>query len=372
MGLKLRDEPIYFWFGSGIHWALEDFHGYNRYGHAGKAFLAYVEATKACKALPDGWEEHVPLGLGMMSYYSDYWLRHRSPLETLWLDDVPQCEVNAQIDLGVTYKGHRVVYGITIDRMTVDAYGQLWIHEYKTAKAFNLYHFDLDEQITSYVWGATKVYGEKPAGVVYLQYRKHIPQMPRILSTGKISVDKKQPTTAPLFRQLLTDMFGSINSAPQEYIPFLNHLTAEEEAEADRFIRRDYIERNVHEIRSFEERIHMELEDMLNENLPLYPNRTRGCVWSCPLQHVCLAMEDGSDYQDTLRSYVGSSDGQYYFNEVLKWRQVLPPPEQVVLPEEAQMYAQLIQESQQLPREGQQALPEQTLLEELSHGQGRW
>jgi hypothetical protein len=368
LGLQLREEPIYFWFGTGFHWALEDFHGYNQYGHAGKAFLAYVEGCKQCGELPPGWEEHVPLGLGMLSYYSDYWLRNRSPLETLWLDGVPQVEVNCQIDLGVRYKGHRVVYGITLDRMTRDEHGGYWIHEYKTAKNFSLYHFELDEQITAYCWGAQKVYGELPQGVVYLQYRKTLPRYPKILAKGEISTDKRQPTTAPLFRQLLLDMFGSVDASPAKYIPYLNYLTNEEEEESDRFIRRDHVERNPSQLQAFEQLVKMELEDMLNEDLPLYPNKTRDCSWNCPLQIPCLAIDDGSDYQEALQAYLHKGDGQFYFNEELTWRKALPNPEEVELPPEAETFSQLLVESQDLPKDGLLPSPEQAFLEELYSG----
>jgi hypothetical protein len=375
LGLQLREEPVYFWFGSGFHWALEDFHGYNTYGHAGKAFLAYVEGCRQCGELPPGWEEHVPLGLGMLSYYSDYWLRNRSPLSTLWMPcedggpDVPQVEVNTQIDLGVRHKGRRVVYGCTLDRMSVDEYGRLWIHEYKTAKNFSLYHLDLDEQVTAYCWAAQYIYGELPAGCVYLQFRKHVPRLPRILATGELSIDKRQPTTAALFRASLLDMFGDMEQVPSKYMPFLNQLTVEEEEEADRFIRRDHVERNQHQVDAFEELVHMELEDMLREDLPLYPNKVRDCIWNCPLQVPCLAMDDGSDYEGALGAYLQRGSGQFYFNEELTWRKALPPPDQVELPPEAEVFSNLLQESQGISKEGSESVkPEQAFLEELYSG----
>jgi hypothetical protein len=365
MGLQVREQADYLWFGTGIHFALEDFHGYNVYGHAGRAFLAYVEASRRADNLPGTWQEHVVLGLGMMSYYSDYWLVHRDPLQTLWIDGVPQVEVNTQIDLGVRDKrGRRILYGLTMDRMLQDEHDQLWICEYKTAKQFREYHFDFDEQITSYAWGATKLYQQKIAGVVYMQFKKQVPQLPRVLSTGEISVDKRQPTTAALYTKMLMDMFGSLTNVPQKYVLFLNGLISEDTEDADRFINRTNVERNEYQIARFEERLHLELEDMLNEDLPLYPNFTNDCSWGCPLQHACLGMEDGSDYEQTLASYVRRSD-RYYFEpkEDTSWHKALPHPEDPVLqlPEEAQLYSQLLQEAQTHP---ERLSPEQAFLEE--------
>src|SRR5688572_12675352 len=36
----------YFWFGSGGHYALEDYHGYNYYKHPAEAFRAYILAQR--------------------------------------------------------------------------------------------------------------------------------------------------------------------------------------------------------------------------------------------------------------------------------------------------------------------------------------
>ena len=200
LGLQVREAPDYFWYGTGFHFAMEDFHGYNRYGHAGKAFLAYVEACKQSNQLPSTWRDFEPLGLGMLSYYSDHWLRNRDVKQTLYVDGKPQVEVNASIDLGLRdHKGRRVVYDFTIDRVVMDDEGLLWVVEYKTAKAFRLYHFDLDEQITSYSWCGQILYGRPIAGTIYMQFKKAVPVFPRILASGEISVDKSQHTTAALY-----------------------------------------------------------------------------------------------------------------------------------------------------------------------------
>src|SRR5690348_13460937 len=56
----------HFWFGSAMHWALEDFHGYNRYGSPVEAFRAYHDAwlrnAQLRKMLPDNHTELLELG----------------------------------------------------------------------------------------------------------------------------------------------------------------------------------------------------------------------------------------------------------------------------------------------------------------------
>lgn len=365
MALSLKEEADYFWFGSAMHYALEDYHGSNWYGHPGKAFLAFVEATRTINTAPPTASELVPIGLGMMCYYADYWLSTRQPLRTLYVKKVPQVEINALIDLGIKDGGKRVVYGLTIDRMVEDADGLLWVVEYKSAKAFRVYHYDTDEQVTAYCWGAQQMYGRPIAGTYYYQFKKDIPSFPRILSNGSISCDARQPTTAALYRKTLLDVFGKLERAPKMNVKFLNELIVEETEDQDRFIRREPVERNQHQIENFRQRVLLELEDILNPDLPLYPNQTKDCAWSCPLQHVCIAMEDGSDYEQTLSSYA-----KHPTEEDVTWRQHLPKPSLIHLPPEAERYQALMQELQanlhSSPWEPQES-PEELFLEELGH-----
>lgn len=363
MGLSIKEEADYFWFGSGMHYALEDYHGYNYYGHPGRAFLAYAEATRAIGKLPSTYSDLMPVGLGMMCYYADYWLGTREPLHTYFVKNVPQVEINALIDLGVKHHGCRVVYGLTIDRMVIDPEGQLWVAEYKSAKAFRVFHYDTDEQITAYCWGAHKIYNQPIAGIKYYQFKKDIPQFPRILSNGSISCDARQPTTAALYRKTLVDVFGSLDKAPRANLKMFNELVTEETEDQDRFIRREIVERNMQQLVSFEQRVQLELEDILNEDLPLYPNQTKDCSWSCPLQHACIAMEDGSDYEGTLSTY-----SKHPTEEDVSWRNHLPQPNLVLLPSEAERYQGLLQELQTSQKDSPwepQISPEQAFLEEL-------
>src|SRR4051812_13827852 len=63
------------WFGTAVHFSLEDYHGVNIYGHPTNAFKAYVEATSKVKEveLPPDFIDLLPLGEGMMNYYADHW-----------------------------------------------------------------------------------------------------------------------------------------------------------------------------------------------------------------------------------------------------------------------------------------------------------
>lgn len=323
--LTPADSPDYFWFGTGVHYALEDFHGYNRYGSPDRAFKAYVIATEAARKAPPTVRELEILGIGLMQYYSQYWLKNRHALQTYWHNGEPQCEVNFHIELPVkTHDGRAIYYRGTIDRVAIDEYDRLWVVEYKTAKAFRIHHFDTDNQITSYCWAASALYDLPVAGVVYMQFKKDLPEMPRILASGRVSTDKKQNTTAKQYRQALLDIYGDISRAPPDNVALLNSLVAEETEDADRYIRRDYLERSPAQIQSEGTKILLEVEDIFNPNIALYPNPTGDCGWQCALQSVCVAMDDGSDFENLLESLTVQRK-----EEDTSWRQLLPLANQV-------------------------------------------
>lgn len=368
-GRTITHSPDFFWFGTGIHFALEDYHGFNYYQHPATAYLAYVEASKRAGILPSTWQEHRLLGVRMMEYYADQWLRSRNPLATYVVDGVPQVEVNGAIDLGfTTASGRPVYYGFTIDRMHIDENGDLWVVEYKTAKRIMEYHLDVDDQVTAYAWAAWKLYKRKVAGIVYVQFRKVVPQLPKVLATGKVSTNMSQSTSAAMYGKLLQMMYGTIMDAPNPNKLCYNNMLAREDEDKDYFIARHRIERNEAQLLAFEKKVEMEVEDMANDNLPLYPNPTRECDW-CPLNAACIAMDDGSDWQYILDTY--SSRGQddsltHREKQQVLWREFLPDLNEVTpLSEADEGYGTLLGKLQEI-EESDNVTPESAFLEEIS------
>lgn len=327
MNLKLKESADYFWFGSGIHYALEDFHGHNVYGHPATAFLAYVEAGRQAGIEPSTWKEIEDLGTRMMYYYANYWLHNRHPLNTYIRDGEPQCEVRGYVPLDIfNPEGRQAVYQFTLDRVCEDDHGNLWVVEYKTAKQFRQHHLDVDDQVTSYMWGAQKIYPDKKVvGTIYIQFKKAIPTAPPILSTGRVSTSKTLSTTSALYRQRLIELYGDVMKAPTPNIAYLNDLTQDEDFERDKYVCRDYVERNERQLDAQEQKILMEIEEMFNPNLGRYPNPTSDCGWQCPLQAACIALDDGSDYESIIELYTQERNRE----DEEKWRKHLPTLEQV-------------------------------------------
>jgi hypothetical protein len=307
-----RSNPL--WLGTGFHFAMEDRHGKRLWPTAADAWQAYHDAwLKSTRAggspLPDDHEELSDLTLRMLEYYEE-WLTFRVPLNTFVYQGKPQVERRFEIQLPVppevlAHYGYDACYYVgTIDRVIVDEHGRLWLVDYKTAKRFETGHFDTDPQISAYCWAAQKIYPDREiAGFIYQQHKKQVPGEPKFLtSSGMFSVSKTQATTYPLYYKALKNLYGDVNKAPAANIEYLNNLAAAEQGDMDAFIRRDYVQRNEAQIASVEEHMVLEAMDMMNPNLPLYPNHTRDCSWDCPFNIACINQDDGGDAQYELES----------------------------------------------------------------------
>ncbi len=325
LGPKSNPSPL--WFGSGFHFALEDLHSVRRFKSASDAFIAYVQATYAMGVtkLPGDWNELRALGINMLNYYEHVWLPSRQQYPTYYHNGEPQVEVNFRIEVpfdGRAYGYDHVIYSGTIDRVAIDEFGNLWIIEYKTAKAIMTLHLSNDPQVSTYCWAGNLLYGRPIMGVIYQQHRKDVPDEPKVLANGTLSVNKQQLTTRTMFKQALLKQYGSVKRAPQAQVDYLNFLATQEDDQGDKFIRRDQIYRNDHQTQAEAIKIMLELEDMLNPNLPLYPNPTRDCAFMCPFLGACVSLDDGSDWESELEALMAPRDATYD-----RWRDKLVFPD---------------------------------------------
>lgn len=303
--LMINESIPALWVGSGVHWALEDFHGYNIYKHPATAFKAYVKATINNKhtEVPPDWREWARLSIGMMHYYM-LWLKTRNPIQTYIRNGVPQVEVVSRVQLPLKGpNGEDVFYQVIFDRVGIDEQGRLWILEYKTAKRIVSGHFLTDPQVNSYCYMARHEYPDMPIeGVMYQQHRKDLPDVPRLLTTGKISTNKTMATTRALYRVALQKMYGDVGLAPKANIDFLNHLADAEDVDRDNFIQRDRIYKNEYTVEAERQKIMMEVPEMLDPNLPLYPNPTRACSSECDFYSPCISLDDGGDWEHEIQT----------------------------------------------------------------------
>lgn len=313
------------WFGSGIHFAMEDFHGWGKFkDEEGKpdprfAFAAYYDAFRESE-LPLDHEALLDLGFGMLDYYNRHWLPlHQEEYKTLWVNGLPQVEVDVHIPLnellwnyatanldsvhvgwlGRLLSQKEIVFALTFDRVVIDAHDRIFGVDYKTARQIDTAKLANDTQISNYHWALAKFYEDQAEGMVWQQHLKDVPHPPQKLVNGGYSQNKSQHTTHGIYRETLIKRFGKV---PAQYFEFLEFLAQQQSVEGDRFIRRDIVRRNRAQWESTEKQILAVVLDMLDPTLPLYPSPTRDCSWDCPFKEACLSLDDGSDAEYLLRT----------------------------------------------------------------------
>lgn len=302
------NKSIHLWLGSGFHFALEDHHGHNKFGHPATALEAYYEAFDEISR-PTGADEMIAMGMGMLDYYLE-WSKApgRLKFQTLWLNGEPMVEKSFELEIAelTAYAkelgiAEQVTYHGTIDRIVVDTEGRWWLEDYKTAATIDTKKLLTDSQISTYLWAAEQYLDHEIAGMIFTQFLKDVPKGPKEI-TGGFSKDKRQKTPHLYYREALMNRFGSI---PPEYLDILDELASRECAEGNKFIRRDRVERNNEAKESTYDHIiqeGMDMLDQLRKDRParLYPNFTRDCAWDCSFRQYCIAMDEGHDFEDML------------------------------------------------------------------------
>ncbi len=331
-----REQKAALWFGSGFHFALEDYHGYHRYDEPADAFEAYVEAHTD-EELPENPDDFINLAVGMLNHYTRYWLPKRNEFKTLWVDGVPQVEVEFRLpvlkqdyigrDVPVTCRCHPddgwPIYLVgTLDRVVVDTWGRIWIQDYKTAAQIRTAKLATDPQISTYSAAGRSLYGPDLEGVLLTQFRKAVPDWPERLKNGGFSQNKSQKTTAAMYVEALNKTFGGV---PENYKAFVDYLDGQETEDGDMFIRQSTVRRNENQVAAEWDKIVDECSEMFDPYLRIYPNPTDRCDQDCAFREPCIALDDGSDWQ-------GMLDSDFITRERVresKWRQrlILPEPQ---------------------------------------------
>lgn len=337
-----------FFIGTGFHFALEDYWGYRRFAHPAMAFAAYYDAQKPID-LPDDADEALELATGMLMYYVDHWLEdHPEPFETLMVNGVPQVEVEVAVDitdllfegsypdndwLNEALKWHgaeKVHYVTTYDRVVQDRHERIFGFDYKTAAAFDELNLQTNPQAGAYDWSLNLFYvplGYTLGGIVWQQHKKAVPVAPKRVYVGTkkeaFSLAADQTTTYRVYKKTVIDHYGTI---PEKYNNMLAMLGDMQDEDGDNFVRRDILRRNDKQREVEQGKIVAEVLEMLDPDLPLYPNPTTECKWDCAFKEPCLAMDDGSDFQHMLdtsyKQYAGYKDD---WRGRIKWPEATTP-----------------------------------------------
>jgi hypothetical protein len=194
--------------------------------------------------------------------------------------------------------------------LIVERRGKLWVVDHKTtATSPSDRGIDFEDQITGYSYIVWRLTGALVRGTIFNYLVKQVPKEPRRVQPSKnnpmgLSTAIDQLCLARDYRQALID----------DGLMVKGHIASEKHAACyaallatgwDPYFKRFEVQRNMHEIQSFERRLYQEYEDMrevYGDEDRAYPNPS---VWhcpSCPVAPICQAMEDGSDVEGIIES----------------------------------------------------------------------
>jgi hypothetical protein len=178
----------------------------------------------------------------------------------------------------------------------------LWVDDHKAlTRAPSDKGLEFDDQVTGYCYVVWRWLARAPRGVVYNALIKNEVLPPRVGKSGKLSTAKDQRTTPDLYREALKehelmDRRGEVES--EEHAACLAGLLARG---WDPFFKRLETTRNFEQLMRFEERLYeefFEMEKARNDSKLQYPNPHTMLCPNCSVAPICLAMEDGSDFED--------------------------------------------------------------------------
>lgn len=157
--------------------------------------------------------------------------------------------------------------------------------DHKTTSSFrdagSLY---LDAQMTAYAFIMVRHTSRIP-NILYSQIRKKIPSVPEVLKDGTRLSRKACDTNY----DVLLSTIRAHGFDPTDY-------TAElAKAQANQFVRFDYVQRTKAALRHYEQSLVAQLRDLL-ECRCFYPSPSRLCIGHCPYTGACATyLESGSD-----------------------------------------------------------------------------
>jgi hypothetical protein len=268
------------------------------------------------EVVQEDFELHKELGIGMLTFYKEYAERNDNFV-------VVAAESTYSIPLGfeaVDIREESPNFGSSLEvhaRGKRDAIvyfpeqSKYGIIDHKTAARVDEAYFkklEKDEQCSNYLWATimeSKMHNYPWSDslvdrVVYNVLRKNYPKPPTVLKSGLLSLDRqKEGTTPELFKEAV---LGN---------PDLEHWFRENdkaqayysylcEAGDSMFIQRDLVTRNHHEVFATGEHLKMIAKEMVNSPA-IYPNPTGEfrCI-ECAFRNPCIAADDGSDWQGML------------------------------------------------------------------------
>jgi len=256
------------------------------------------------------WNEHLEIGESILVHYSE-WAPATDRFEPIRV--APDFEVNIP---DPTLPGQDLVapgstpvvpirYRGRFDALAMDGHDAYWIIEHRIGEAFaDLDLLLLDEQSVAACW-AWQIFcpGMRIAGVIYNELRKAIPV--------------RLGATALPARSVLTQQGALKRRTPPAQLRGLYRKAVQEpekriEQQGNEFFRRTQIARSQNELESAGRQIALEVFEIADPQLRLYPNPVWENCSRCDYRQPCKAMYEGTDAAAILAtSYRKRSDDEF-------------------------------------------------------------
>lgn len=221
------------------------------------------------------------------------------------LDDQGLTYISTEVPFKIDITDHldnpqrQVFFVGTIDGVAVDNEDRLFIVENKsyTAKpdvADLMFHF----QTTGYAVAIELLTGQPITGCLYNGVSKKLIKPPKVLKSGKISVDKRQSTTTQEFLRTCRSLGHNPNHP--DYAEFLQFLQAREDAGDTRFFYREKFFPNQDQKRTWLEDFYKVANEMVDSPRIYRTIPYNGCGRSgndCWYSDVCRSAHSGGDVE---------------------------------------------------------------------------
>lgn len=317
-GIEPNRPAVALWFGTGIHFALEQLYKYRRvYPVADQDEETFIEGVwrdwaakemdRIAASQGELWDEQVAefnksveLGVGMLQGYCTWSVaadakdvtgfKRMLYTEKEFAVAVPDESGEPYRFVDISGKAWEIWLVGRLDMVVQDWDDRVWILDHKTSKdRLDPEILTLDDQMTMYMWAAQTILQTPVAGCYYNVLRKKLPTVPKVLSSGKgLSKDKSIDTTYEVYLKAIEDN----GFDPEDYAEYLNMLLNKDTG----FFTRVKVHRNPHEIAMAGRMLLLEAIDMLNAPY-IYPNPTWDCRWKCDYKALCLAMNRNDDVE---------------------------------------------------------------------------
>ena len=290
------------WFGTSIHWALEQWYSGMDAQEVIPAWQQWIE--NYLKDLPEEdlllqeskINEMKDLGAKMLEGYIS-WSKFADNKESTGFKNVLATEQEFAVQiptqngpLQVKDKDGHIWEPWLVgrwDMIVEDFNGKPWILDHKTSKdKVNAEMLLWDDQMTVYLWAAFQIFGIPFEGCMYNVLRKKIPTVPYLLKAGGLTKAKSIDTTYDTYFKAILD--NQLN--PDDYQDILEYLITK----PNTFFERVKLSRNLHELQTTETYLRQQALDMMCTP-SIYPNFTRDCSWKCDYISLCLGEQKGDD-----------------------------------------------------------------------------